>query len=223
MTTEPMITEPNLEFAQNPEQRCACVLLIDTSGSMAGPRIAAVNSGLKKLIESVRNHTLAKVRSDIAIMTFDDEVKLIQDFSNVDGFEAPTLTAQGRTFIGKAIQEAFHRLQARKQTYKNNGVPYYRPWLFILTDGEPQGEPAEDVNKAAAELSTAQNEKRVAVFPFGVGEANMETLARITSPARPKHLEETDFPALFEWFSVSLGKQTEAAVGQQVSFDNPSW
>src|SRR5690242_14485288 len=104
MATQP--TDPNLEFAINPEQRCACMLLLDTSGSMAGERIAALNNGLKKLVEDLRENKLAKARSDIAIMTFDNEVKLIQDFKTVDNFEAPTLTAQGQTFMGKALQEA---------------------------------------------------------------------------------------------------------------------
>lgn len=34
------------EFAENPEQRCPCLLLLDTSGSMGGRPIAELNEGL---------------------------------------------------------------------------------------------------------------------------------------------------------------------------------
>jgi hypothetical protein len=35
------------EFALNADPRCACVLLLDTSGSMDGAPIKALNEGLK--------------------------------------------------------------------------------------------------------------------------------------------------------------------------------
>ena len=35
------------EFAENPEPRCPCVLLLDTSGSMQGDPINALNQGLQ--------------------------------------------------------------------------------------------------------------------------------------------------------------------------------
>lgn len=38
-----------VKFEINPESRCACVLLLDTSGSMEGDKIAALNAGLRTL------------------------------------------------------------------------------------------------------------------------------------------------------------------------------
>ncbi len=35
------------EFAENPEPRCPCLLLLDTSGSMAGAPIAQLNLGIR--------------------------------------------------------------------------------------------------------------------------------------------------------------------------------
>jgi hypothetical protein len=36
------------EFADNPEPRCACLLLLDTSGSMGGAPIRELNAGLQE-------------------------------------------------------------------------------------------------------------------------------------------------------------------------------
>ena len=41
--------EEAIEFAENPEPRCPCVLLLDTSGSMQGASIEALNQGLHTL------------------------------------------------------------------------------------------------------------------------------------------------------------------------------
>jgi hypothetical protein len=45
--TEEIKLDESVEFAVNPEPRCACVLLLDTSGSMLGDPINALNEGLK--------------------------------------------------------------------------------------------------------------------------------------------------------------------------------
>ena len=37
--------EDMVEFVDNPEPRCPCVLLLDVSGSMTGSRIQALNNG----------------------------------------------------------------------------------------------------------------------------------------------------------------------------------
>ena len=37
---------PNAEIVENPEPRCPCLLLLDTSGSMIGEPIRELNDGL---------------------------------------------------------------------------------------------------------------------------------------------------------------------------------
>ena len=43
--------EDMVEFAENPEPRCPCVLLLDTSGSMRGERIQALQEKAAKKVE----------------------------------------------------------------------------------------------------------------------------------------------------------------------------
>ena len=47
------------EFAENPEQRCPCVLLIDTSTSMRGPSIDQLNQALAEFKQELYADSMA--------------------------------------------------------------------------------------------------------------------------------------------------------------------
>src|SRR5215470_10189545 len=97
------LLEAGVEFADNPEPRCPCVLLLDTSGSMRGEAIKALNEGLKSFKEELSQDTLASRRVEIAIVTFGGDVQVVQEFITVDEFTAPTLEANGLTPMGTGI------------------------------------------------------------------------------------------------------------------------
>jgi hypothetical protein len=75
-----------VEFAENPAPRCPCVLLLDTSGSMQGSPIDALNQGLLTFKDDLIKDPLASRRVEVAVVTFDSAVKVIQDFVTADKF-----------------------------------------------------------------------------------------------------------------------------------------
>src|SRR5688572_19622324 len=168
-----------VEFAVNPEPRCPCVLLLDTSGSMAGPRINALNEGLAAFREDLVKDALASRRVEIAIVTFNSTVELVQDFITLDNFEVPDLTTSGQTHMAAGIERALDLADGRKEAYKRNGISYYRPWVFMITDGQPEGESEEAVQHAAQRIREREAHKGVAFFAVGVEGANMTRLAQI--------------------------------------------
>ncbi|KAB8314558.1 VWA domain-containing protein [Tolypothrix campylonemoides VB511288] len=211
-----------VEFAENPEPRCPCVLLLDTSGSMQGMPIDSLNQGLQTFKEELTKNSLAARRVEVAIVTFDSHVNVVQDFVTADQFSPPILTAQGLTTMGAGIHKALDLLQDRKAQYRNNGIAYYRPWVFMITDGEPQGEFEDVVEQAARRLHADEASKRVAFFTVGVDSANMTRLSQI-AVRTPLRLEGLNFVEMFVWLSASMSAVSHSKVDEQVALPPIGW
>ncbi|MBH8550937.1 VWA domain-containing protein [Nostocaceae cyanobacterium CENA357] len=189
------------EFVENPENRCPVILLLDTSGSMSGQPIHELNRGLAAFKEDVLKDSQASLSVEVAMITFGPIVKLMQDFVTIDQFTPPLLEVGGVTPMGVAIEYALDFLEHRKQTYKDNGVLYYRPWVFLITDGAP----SDSWESAAQRLREAEAQRRLLFFAVGVQGADTNILRQISPPERPPvTLNGLDFRELFAWLSTSM-------------------
>lgn len=206
-----------VEFAENPDPRCACVLLLDTSYSMAGAPIDSLNAGLGVFSDDLREDDLASQRAEIAIITFGGTVSTVQDFVIAGSFSPPTLTPDGNTPMGAAINTALDLVERRKADYKANGVMYYRPWVFMITDGAP----TDTWTGAATRVKQAEADNGVAFFAVGVEGADMETLAKISVRA-PIRLEGLKFRELFLWLSQSQKRVSGSKPGEQTPLPGTS-
>ena len=215
MTQNPL---EKIEFVENPEPRCAVALVLDVSGSMGGQPIAELNAGLQEFDIALKADPLASLRVEVGMVTFGGTVTAI-DFVTADQFHPPVLTANGGTPMGHAVQKALTMLRDRKNTYKSNGVDYYRPWLFLITDGAPT-----DVWEAAAEHARQEEDhKGVSVYAIGVEGADMQTLALFSSKREPLKLKGLTFRELFQWLSKSLGAVALSNPGEQAPLPAVGW
>ena len=203
-------------FVDNPEPRCPCVLLLDNSGSMSGPRIAQLNAGLQQFQKELGGDALASKRVEIAVITF-GPVKVVQDFVTADLYTPTELVTEGGTPMGEAILEALELLRLRKQQYQTNGVAYYRPWVFMITDGAP----TDDWSAAAAAIKSAERSKSLAFFPVGVEDADMQILKQLSVRA-PIKLKGLMFRELFQWLSNSLSGVSRSQVGDRLQLPAPN-
>jgi uncharacterized protein YegL len=216
MTSFEQIPFGNIEFAENPSPRCPCVLLLDNSGSMAGERIAQLNQGLQTFASQLRSDAMAAKQVEVAIVTF-GPVNIIQDFVTADSFSAPYLKAESDTPMGAAIETGISLVETRKATYKANGIGYYRPWLFLITDGSP----TDDVSRASAMIRTGEETRAFMFHSVGVEEADFARLASISVRA-PVRLKGLSFREMFVWLSNSLGAVARSQVGEKVLLLNPA-
>lgn len=204
------------DFAENPEPRCPCVLLLDTSGSMSGAPIAQLNAALATFKNELLGDELATKRVEVAMITF-GPVKVEGTFQTVHGFYPPVLEAGGDTPMGAAIRQAVEMVRQRKDEYRAGGIAYYRPWIFLITDGAPT-----DEWKSAAQLVKEGEEKKsFAFFAVGVEGADMGTLKQI-SVREPLKLQGLMFRELFLWLSMSLKSVSRSALDSEISLTSPA-
>ena len=199
------------ESAENYEQKCLCVLVLDVSGSMRGEPIRELNNGLKEFYNEILNDSTTSQRLELCIMTFNQMVSIIQEPALVENFTMPTLNAEGSTAMVDAVFEAIDLVAARKQWYKETGQNYYRPWIILMTDGEPDD--GQDVYGLAARIKEDMEAKRYVFMSVGIEDANMNTLQILQGEGKtPAKMKGLKFKQFFKWLSASFDAVTKADV-----------
>jgi len=228
-----------MEQSRNKDQKCPVVLLLDTSGSMAGQPIDELNKALVKLKEDILNEPTLSSRLEIGIVAFDDDARVERAIDLVTPeTDLPILNVGGTTNLVAGMNKAIEIVSDRKSFYKSNGEQYYRPFIVLFTDGAPTNTP-EEIEQLDQTIQQMSDEKRFVFLPFGVGGADMQLLSKLAAQTEDQRLKgkavayqmtnETKFSGVFEFVSASIssainqgGTQTAKLspdVAQAVTFD----
>lgn len=213
-----------VDYSGNPNQRTPCVLVLDASGSMdtQGPtgktRIEALNEGVRALEQHLRADDTAIARVQLAIVSVGgpaNDADVMMDWTDARSFQAFPIVAGGSTPLGKGVQIALQLVEQCKQDLRAAGISYTRPWMMIISDGEP----TDDANvwaAAARECRAAEAAKKVEVFSIGVAGANLQTMSDL-SVRPPLQLDGIKFNELFVWLSASLSAASRSRPGASIS------
>lgn len=201
----------DVELAENPEPRCPCVLLLDTSASMHGAPINELNEALHLFKRELMADSMTAKRVEVAVLTF-GPVELVTDFVAANNFLPPQLTAKGDTPLGKATEVALELLKKRKQRLRENGIDLYRPWIFLITDGDP----TDDWRHVKAQIEEGEEHKSFLFFALAAGNAKLEILREI-AVREPVKVSGVKFRPLFRWLSDSLKSVSHSTPGDRVS------
>ena len=196
----------------------ACVLLVDTSTSMSGAAIDELNEGLRAFGEALMSDAQASGAADVCVINFNTEVTVEVPFSPAADYVAPTLSAGGLTALNEAIITGLDAIEQQKATYRQLGVDYYKPWLFLLTDGSATD--TEFDADAHQRLAEALANRKVNFFPMGIGaDADIQALKSYTANGNGAVLkaEKNHFKEAFVWLSSSMAVPIYSQVGEKTA------
>lgn len=208
------------DLVNNPTARIPVCLCLDVSGSMAGERIDELNQGIELFYNAIKDDEVALYSAEISIVTFDDRATQLVDFASLELQPMPPrLTAGGLTYMGEGVNLALDLLEQRKKEYQDKGVDYYQPWLVLMTDGEPNGN-AIEFNRAVSRTVSLIDNKKLTIFPIGIGsDANLNILAQFSPNKPPLRLQGLKFKEFFTWLSQSVSKVSQSSPGEKVTLD----
>lgn len=165
-------------FDKMPRKVCPVIFLLDTSGSMVGAPIGALNSAIENFMSELiaKNDSNPNVEIRVAIMTFSNEAKWVvggeellkpEDVQN----SWNDLEAGGITSMGAALSALNEKL-SDESGFLNPASKFISPLLILFMDGEP----TDDYKSALAELRKNIWYKIASRVAVGYGAANDDVL-----------------------------------------------
>lgn len=196
------------DLIENPSPRCACTVILDTSYSMAGDRIRQLNQGLQLFLQEVHADEMTACTLEVSVITAGGKVREELPFTsalNIDSCQH--FSANGSTPLGGAMDLALNNLSRRKAEYKKAGVPYYQPWVVMISDGGPNDSGWEQAAATAKQLSA---DGKLVSLTVGVEGADMADLGQF-SHRPPVKLDGLKFTEFFMWLSASMARVSQSA------------
>ena len=184
-------------------RRLPVYFLLDTSGSMNGEPIQALNNALSGMVNNLRSDAQASETLWISIITFDKLITELVPLTDLQSFQLPEITCppSGPTFTGAALEFLYGKVQQdiRKGTATQKGD--WRPLLFLFTDGK-----ASDLQLYQSMISRIKSLNFGAVVACAAGPKTDTTqLKALTDTV--VHLDTADSSTLrqfFKWVSDTI-------------------
>ena len=194
----------------NSEMRCLCVLVIDVSGSMKLCQ-NALNSSLKSFMSDLlhgRNgfREYSKEQVELAVIQFDSGVEVLRAPSLIKkGDYIPQLKVRGlKTNTTSALRQAMKVVDDQKIKYKSKGLSYYRPWIILLTDGNPNPYCKEDVESLIADVNRGIDEHKFMFTAIGIGTEVDKNFLNSISKGNYSYISRTNISEFFQTLSASM-------------------
>ncbi len=180
-------------------RRLPVYLVLDTSGSMMGEPIAAVETGVQTLVSALRQDPYALETAYLSVITFDSSAKQLVPLTELTAFQMPSIQAGGTTALGDALSLLANKIdnEVAKTTAEVKGD--WKPLVFIMTDGGP-------TDNWQSGLAEFRRRKVGMVVACAAGQgADTGVLKQITEcVVQLDTADSSTIKAFFKWVSASV-------------------
>jgi len=184
-------------------------LLVDTSGSMSGEPIQAVNNGVKMLIRALRKNPQALETVKLGFIEYNSVAVETVPLTDLPQVKEPNFTASGGTSLGAGLDLLSSCLQ--RDVTKGDKLKEvkgdWKPLVFHLTDGFPNDN-WEDA------LARFDRKSVNFILSCGVPGADKSVLTKV-SGGEDKVIEldsasEDELSEYFQWVTASITMATNS-------------
>lgn len=202
-------------------RRLPVYFLIDTSGSMYGEPIQALNNALSGMINTLRADAQALDSLWISMITFDREVKEIVSLTELASFQLPEITCpqSGPTHTGQALDVLYNKVQSDVIKGNANQKGDWKPLLFLFTDGKPS-----DLQFYREMVPKIKSLNFGAIVGCAAGHSANDALLKELTPD-VVHLDTADSSTLkqfFKWVSETIEQGNKSqGTGESVALPPP--
>lgn len=194
-------------------------ILADTSGSMDGEKIQALNNALREMVTSLKSVEDIRGEFKVGIITFGGDVILHQELENVENISLTELRARGNTPMGAAIS------LVTKLINDKSVVPStaYTPTIVLVSDGMPTDIRIEDATfddyinwEPIVELQKAETRASKCLrLAMGIGADADNNMLRafVNNSAIPvfKSKDAAGIQSFFKWVTMSTVSRMTSA------------
>lgn len=203
-------TQPESMIVDMAADKIPVILLIDTSESMDSNSIDHINIGIRQFRDKIVNDEKLIRMVEIALISFNDTVKIIHPFSSIKEFDPASLIASSQTsMMGHGILTAIDQISSRKNKYCENGVAFYPPRIFMITAGaatdmgftdSKKSQNVELLNKVISAVHDGEDRKHFDFYSVAVGNAvDVKQLKAIAKHHPPVQLKREKWNEMFSW------------------------
>ncbi|MDO4615222.1 MAG: VWA domain-containing protein [Lachnospiraceae bacterium] len=171
----------------NTSKRLPIVFCLDVSPSMgwntgfgSSSSMDLLNTAVRNFIEEIKADPKARACAEVSFVTFSSDVEMSTNFESVSTMKVPRFQAvrEGGTQMALAVMRAINKIEARREQLEDLEIPYYAPFLVIVTDGNPD----QNDNQETAEIALKMIRSHCAsdiganevIVPFVIGVGNIE-------------------------------------------------
>jgi len=190
-------------------RRLPVYLVLDTSESMNGAPILAVQEGIRRLRNDLISTPQALETVWISVITFETQARQVVPLTELPRFIPPALHARGATSMGMALEILAQALDREVVPSRGPATGDYRPLIFLLTDGAP----TDSWKTALKALRRRGKHNPVTIVGLGCGlgasTATLQQIADITmkmADSSPNSIAQ-----FFTWIAQSVQVASIAA------------